>query len=99
MPPGFMNATFAPPKSVGDVAASWASAIASPSVVSPWFERVRSAVIRPTTRLTIGPAIALYRSISDVMSGSLGTSRVTTRFSATIWSKPPVFGSMVASSR
>src|ERR671923_1287968 len=86
MPPGFMNATTAPPKSVGAVAASCASAITSPSAVSPdspgATSRVISDVIEPTTRLAIGAAIALYLSTIAASAGSLATSRVTSRFTA-----------------
>ena len=49
MPPGFMNATTALPKSGGAVAASWESAITSPSADSPAgvCARVMSVVIEP----------------------------------------------------
>ena len=64
MPPGFMNATTAPPKSVGDVDASCASAITSPSVDScaELVARNMSAAMEPTTRFSIGSEIAVYAS-------------------------------------
>ena len=77
IPPGFMNATTAPPKSVGAVEASCASAMTSPSAVS-WANdvvRVMSAAMEPTMRALIGPAIALYFAISAVWSGSLHVAR------------------------
>ena len=79
MPPGFMNATTDPPKSVGAVVASWASAMTSPSGCSPAGDgvRVMSVVIEPTTRLAIGPASACYFCRILVSAGSLATSRVT----------------------
>ncbi len=79
MPPGFMNATTAPPKSVGEVEASWASAITSPSADSPaaLFVLVMSADCEPTTRLAMGPDRALYLLMIATWSGSLATSRVT----------------------
>src|SRR3982751_547001 len=56
MPPGFMNATTAPPSAAGCVAVSCPSAITSPSVSSPNGElaRVRSPWIRPMTRFDSG---------------------------------------------
>jgi hypothetical protein len=65
IPPGFMKTTTAPPKSVGDVEASCASAMTSPSAVSPAAvgTRVMSAVCEPTMRFAIGPERALYLSM------------------------------------
>ena len=61
MPPGFMNAATAPPSSGGVVAASWLSAMTSPSADPPagFCLRVMSAVIEPITRLASGSLIAL----------------------------------------
>src|SRR5215217_5258083 len=79
MPPGFMNATTASPKSVGEVEASWASAITSPSADSPaaLFVFVMSADCDPTTRLAIGPESASYLLMIAVSAESFATSRVT----------------------
>ena len=44
MPPGFMNATTAPPRFAGCVATYCASAITSPSVVSPYGDAARGQV-------------------------------------------------------
>ena len=79
MPPGFMKATTASPKSVGEVDASCASAITSPSADSPaaLFVFVMSADCEPTTRLAIGPERASYLLMIAVSAASLATSRVT----------------------
>ena len=72
-PPGFMNAILASPNPAGAVDASWASAITSPSVVSPVpfvSVRVRSAVILPITWLASGAAAATYWLTSVRIVGS-----------------------------
>src|SRR6266508_442772 len=72
MPPGFMNASWAPPRLSGLVAVSWASAITSPRVDSPYplGVRVRSPWIRPMTRLASGAAAVTYWSTSALTCGS-----------------------------
>jgi hypothetical protein len=79
-----MNAIWAPPKSDSDVAASCASAITSPSGVSPDGDSVRpmAAVIRPTTWFLIGSDSFEYLSMIAWTAGSGVTSRVTGTFAA-----------------
>ena len=81
MPPGFMKATTAPPKSdgavdgelrVGDHVAE--RRLACGDTTS---SRVMSAVIEPTMRFAIGAAIALYFAIDRGLVRVLRTSRVT----------------------
>ena len=61
MPPGFMNATTAPPKCVGAVATSCASAIevAERRLAGRGRHAADVGVVEPTTRLAIGVAIGL----------------------------------------
>jgi hypothetical protein len=84
MPPGFMKATTAPPLAAGFVASSWASAMTSPSADSPAVVgvRVMLAVIDPTTLLPSGADSVPYFETIAVSVASLGTSRVTTSFTA-----------------
>ncbi len=74
-----MNAITAAPSPAPAVAASWASAIRSPSddSASRLRLRVMSAVIEPTTRLATGAEMSLHFSIAAVWAGSAATSRVT----------------------
>ena len=62
MPPGFMNASWAPPSPASWVATYWASAITSPSADSPNGDpvRVRSPWIRPITWLASGADAVTY---------------------------------------
>ncbi len=62
MPPEFMNAISASPRLAGAVAASWASAITSPSVDSPEATavRVRSPWIVPMTWFASGADAVTY---------------------------------------
>ena len=85
-----MNATSAPPKSVGVVASSIASAITSPIGCSPAAfaplglsraERM-SAVMLPITLFASGAASAVYLSTIACACGSLATSCVTIWFVA-----------------
>ena len=85
-----MNAATAPPKSVGAVASSIASAITSPIGCSPAAfvplgvsrpERM-SAVTLPTTRFASGAESFVYLSRIAVSAGSFATSWVTMRFVA-----------------
>src|SRR6185369_8786609 len=84
-PPEFMNAATAPPKSVGAVASSIASAITSPIGCSPAVfvpdglsrpERM-SAVMLPTTRFASGADSAAYLSRIALASASWGTFCLT----------------------
>src|SRR6266542_2023732 len=70
MPPGFMNAIWAP--ALVRVYASWASAITSPRALSPavLLVLVMSAVIDPTTRLAIGATFVRYLSAIALAVGS-----------------------------
>ena len=62
MPPGFMNAiTGVSPPVTTEGSASWASAIRSPSWLSPaaFWVRVTSSVTEPTTSLAMGVTSSL----------------------------------------
>ena len=83
MPPGFMNAICgACPLTTSDGSLSWASAIRSPSGVSPaaFGVRLTSAPMKPICRFAIGATSVWYVEISAVRSAALGTSRVTIMF-------------------
>ncbi len=84
MPPGFMNATSAPPCGAVRAASSVPSAMTFPIADSPaaFAVRVRSAAMVPTTRLATAVYSGRYRSMMAVRTGSLGTSRVTTTLRA-----------------
>ena len=58
MPPGLVKAITAPPLASARVAASWASAMISPSTLSPASLGMRDSVsvIDPAGRLAIGAA-------------------------------------------
>ena len=58
MPPGFMNATCAPPSSAGAVAASWLSAMTSPSADSPAAFGVAGDVGRDRADDAVGQRVA-----------------------------------------
>lgn len=79
-PPGFVTAIWAP---WSRIAASCASAITSPRAVSPAGDgvRVRSAVIRPIGLFATSATRSFQVSTNRLISGSGGTSRVTTRLS------------------
>ena len=94
-----MNAVCAPPFAGSRVAASCASAITSPSALSPACvsARVTSAVIEPITRFASGAEIRAYFSISCVWAPSLATSRVTITFVAVFDVTSPLAESIVSS--
>ena len=77
MPPGFMNAIWAPPRLAGCVATSWASAMTSPD--GDLAERVRralrmSAVTLPITLLASGADAVTYCCTTPATRSSLGRS-------------------------
>src|SRR3954452_4720108 len=86
MPPGLVIATWAPALRV---AASWASAITSPSGDSPDgpAARPRSRVIEPTGRPATGAAFWTASDTSAAVAGSGATSRLTTSLRAVLRSR------------